>query len=43
MTIRLIDRGWRKELNSAVKADTSELLIICPFVQLSVIKALLAS
>ena len=43
MTIRLVDRGWRKELNSAVKVDKSELLIICPFVQLSAIEALLAS
>ena len=40
MTIRLIDRGWRKELNSAVKADTSELLIICPFVQLDFVQKL---
>ena len=43
MTIRLVDRGWRKELKSAVKVDKSELLIICPFVQLRAIEALLAS
>ena len=41
MTIRLIDKGWRKELNAAAKADNREVLIVCPFIQLSVIETLL--
>ncbi len=43
MTIRLIDKGWRKELNTAAKADNGELLIVCPFIQLSVIERLLST
>ena len=33
MTIRLVDTGWDKELTDALRADASELRIICPFIK----------
>jgi HKD family nuclease len=33
VTIRLVDAGWGKELTDALRADASELKIICPFIK----------
>ena len=42
MTIRLVDKGWDKELTEALRADASELRIICPFIKASAIESLLS-
>jgi hypothetical protein len=43
MTIRLVDTGWGKELIDALRADTSELKIICPFIKAGALDRLLSS
>jgi hypothetical protein len=42
MAIRLVDTGWRKELTHALRADTSELKIICPFIKAGALDCLLS-
>ena len=42
MTIRLVDEGWRRELAEAVRADASELRIICPFIKVGALEGLLS-
>lgn len=32
MAIRLVDSAWNAELTDALRADTSALRIICPFI-----------
>ena len=41
MTIRLVDGEWGKELTKALRADASELRIICPFMKVGVLESLL--
>ena len=41
MTVRLVDRGWANELFDALKADSSHVRIISPFIKASVIERLL--
>ena len=41
MTTRLVDGGWRKEFNEALRADASGLRIVCPFIKLRTIQSLL--
>jgi HKD family nuclease len=43
MTIRLVDAGWGKELTNALRADTSELKIICPFIKSGPLDRLLSN
>jgi phospholipase D-like protein len=40
---RLVDHDWVRELDAALRADASELRIICPFIKAPVIRRLLAS
>ena len=42
MTLRLVDTGWGAELTQALKADTSALHIISPFIKLRALERLLA-
>lgn len=42
MTIRLVDSGWAKELTDALRADASELRIICPFIKTTALDRLLS-
>ena len=42
MTIRLVDSGWGRELEHALRADRSELRIICPFIKARPLDRLLA-
>lgn len=42
MTLRLVDAGWGTELTLALRADTSALRIICPFIQTGALDRLLA-
>lgn len=42
MTVRLVDAGWGTELTSALRADTSELRIICPFIKVGALDRLLS-
>ncbi len=42
MTIRLVDAGWGKELTDALRADASELRIICPFIKVGALDRLLS-
>lgn len=42
MTIRLVDSGWAKELTDALRADASELKIICPFIKTTALDRLLS-
>lgn len=42
MTIRLVDAGWGWELTEALRADATELRIICPFIKCGTIDRLLA-
>jgi hypothetical protein len=41
MTFRLVDVGWRKELKTAVSADSTFLRIICPFIKIRALEFLL--
>jgi HKD family nuclease len=40
--IRLVDSGWAKELTEALRSDTSELKIICPFIKTTALDRLLS-
>lgn len=42
MTIRLVDAGWGTELTDALRADASELRIICPFIKVGALDRLLS-
>jgi len=42
VTIRLVDSGWAKELTDALRADASELKIICPFIKATALDRLLS-
>ena len=42
MTVRLVGEGWDKEFTEALRADASELRIICPFMKTGVIESLLS-
>lgn len=42
MTIRLVDAGWAKELADALRADASDLKIICPFIKIGALDRLLS-
>ncbi|MGA2061187.1 MAG: phospholipase D family protein [Thermoguttaceae bacterium] len=41
MTFRLVDAGWGKELDDALYAEHSSLLIVCPFIKKRAAKRLL--
>ena len=38
--IRLVDAGWDQELTEAIRADSSEVRIICPFIKEDALKRL---
>lgn len=40
--IRLVDAGWDQELSAAIRADPSELRIVCPFIKKGALKHLLS-
>ena len=42
MTVRLVDTGWGTELTDALRADSSELRIICPFIKVGALDRLLS-
>lgn len=42
MTIRLVDSGWGQELESALRANRSDLRIVCPFIKVRALDRLLA-
>jgi len=42
MTLRLVRRGWGNELVEALRADSSELRIVCPFIKAGVLNRLLS-
>jgi len=42
MTVRLVDAGWGAELTAALRADTSELRVICPFIKAGALDRLLS-
>ncbi|HJV26311.1 MAG TPA: phospholipase D family protein [Aromatoleum sp.] len=42
MNIRLVDSGWDSELTDALRADASQLRIICPFIKAGALDRLLA-
>lgn len=42
MTLRLVDADWGLELTAALKADPSELLILCPFIKTGALERLLS-
>lgn len=42
MTNRLVDAGWGAELNAALRADTSEFRVICPFIKAGALARLLS-
>lgn len=39
--LRLVDKEWGKEISNALRADTSELRIICPFIKKGAIERIL--
>ena len=41
MTIRSVDKEWRKELTDALHADASKLRIICPYIKVGALETLL--
>ena len=41
MSVRLVDRGWDKEFDSALHVNSSSLRIICPFIKLGALQNLL--
>ncbi len=41
MTLRLVDSGWGHELTDALRIDSSELRIICPFIKVGALERLL--
>ena len=42
MTIRLVDAGWDRELTAAIRADPSEVRIVCPFIKAGALEHLLS-
>ncbi len=42
MTLRLVDSAWSTELTQALRADTSELRIVCPYIKTGALDRLLA-
>ena len=40
--IRLVDAGWGRELTAAIRADPSEVRIICPFIKKGALECLLS-
>lgn len=42
MTVRLVDAGWGAELAAALRADTSEFRVICPFIKAGALDRLLS-
>lgn len=42
MTVRLVDAGWGAEMTDALRADASELRIVCPFIKAGVLVRLLS-
>ena len=40
--IRLVDAGWGRELTAAIRADPSEVRIICPFIKEGALECLLS-
>jgi HKD family nuclease len=42
MTVRLVDAGWGAELTAALRADTSEFRVICPFIKAGALDRLLS-
>ena len=42
MKLRLVDEGWKEELDTALKMNSSEIMIICPFIKVSVINRFLS-
>ena len=42
MILRLVDKGWKEELDTALKTGSSEIRIICPFIKVSVINRFLS-
>ena len=42
MTFRLVDTGWGEELQRALRADASQLRIVCPFIKSRALGRLLA-
>lgn len=42
MTLRLVDSAWGTELTEALRADTSALRIVCPFIKTGALDRLLA-
>ena len=40
-TIRLVDAGWDRELTAAIRADPSEIRIVCPFIKKGALDRLL--
>jgi hypothetical protein len=42
MQFRLVDKGWDGELQEALKADSSSLRIICPFIKTGTISRILS-
>ena len=40
--IRLVDAGWARELSEAIRADSSEVRIVCPFIKKGALDCLLS-
>ena len=40
--IRLVDAGWDQELSEAIRADRSEVRIVCPFIKKRALEDLLS-
>ena len=40
--IRLVDAGWARELSEAIRADSSEVRIVCPFIKKGALEHLLS-
>ena len=40
--IRIVDAGWGQELTEAIRADSSEVRIVCPFIKAGALKYLLS-
>jgi hypothetical protein len=42
LNLRLIDRGWSKELETAARADTTTLRFVCPFIKTGALQRFLS-
>ena len=42
MTVRLVDAGWGTELTAALRADSSEFRVVCPFIKAGALDSLLS-